>query len=70
MHDQSKGTLYLIMEYFEGDTIEEYVTKFENKLKKSPKSPSKHDLMKLGDKLNPQKIQQQKSVHLIKEELI
>lgn len=53
MHDQSKGTLYLIMEYFEGDTIEEYVTKFENKLKKSPKSPSKHDLMKLGDKLNP-----------------
>jgi len=53
IHDEAKGSLYLIMEYVEGDTIEDYVQKFELKSKKSPASPLKessksvNSLMKL-----------------------
>ena len=67
IHDETKGSLYLIMEYLEGDTIEDYVQKFENKIKRSPVSPLKEK----GMNSSPAKLQQQKcSSTMIREELI
>ena len=35
IHDYEKGTLYLIMEFIEGETIEDYVLRIQNEKKGS-----------------------------------
>ena len=47
IHDEAHGTLYLIMEYMDGETIEDLVQKFESRSRKSPSGQGK-DGTKLG----------------------
>jgi len=36
IHDESKGTLYIVMEYVEGDTLEDHVLKYLSDNKQNP----------------------------------